>query len=470
MTAAAWDVPACDRQVRRLVVLAEDLERVRSRILRLPDAVGWTGAAAGEARLRIGRAALGLSLLAGLVRRAADAVWSGLPVFADAVRLATTPAQDPSGPAEAAAVARAVDYRTATALAGVRPAPRSAVPPAAVAPADVARWWTALPPHLRDAAIAGHPEVLGALPGLPAVVRDAANRRLLTRLLGELRRCRADLHGTDPDAVRRRADVTARLRLAESVERRLAELARTGTRATLLTLDLEGTGRVAIGIGDLDRARHVAVVVPGMGQDAAHGLERTVQQAVGLRAQAGAESGVATATVAWTGYAAPGLLQVPFATRARAGGRLLAADLLALSASRQVAGGDAPHLTVIGHSYGSTVVGAAATAGRVPADDLVLLGSPGTLAGSAAELAPAGRVWVGEARFDLVADLGAFGPDPGDEDFGATRIAAEPGPGVVWSDRLTGGDHSHYYDPGSEALRNVAKIVVGRGADATRVG
>lgn len=468
MTAAAWDVPACDRQVRRLAGLADDLEQIRRRVLSLPDGLGWTGAAAGEARARIGQATSKVSTLVGLVRQAADAIWLGLPGFTEAVRLATTPAQDPSEAAEAVAFIRYVDGRTAAALAAVRPAagPRSTLPPAGAVPREVARWWAQLPPHLRDAAVARHPDVLGGLAGLPAAIRDAANRRVLARLLAELGRQRTD---TDPDAPGR-ADLAARLGLAESVERQLGELDRSGTRATLLTLDLDGTGRVAIGVGDLDSARHVAVVVPGMGQDAGHGLDRTVQQAVRLRARAGVESAASTATVAWTGYAAPGLLQVPFAVRARTGGRLLAADLLALSSARQVAGVDPPHLTVVGHSYGSTVVGAAATAGRLPADELVLLGSPGVLADSADQLAPPGHVWVGEARFDLVADLGAFGTDPGDEDFGATRIDAEPGPGVPLRERLTGGDHSHYYDPDSESLHNVARIVVGRGADATRVG
>jgi pimeloyl-ACP methyl ester carboxylesterase len=206
-----------------------------------------------------------------------------------------------------------------------------------------------------------------------------------------------------------------------------------------------------------------------MGQDAGSGLARTVQQAVRLRDRAGGESAESVATLAWTGYAAPGLLQVPFPIRARVGGRSLTADLVALTAARHVAGSDPPQVTVVGHSYGSTLVGAAATAGPLAADDLVLLGSPGVLADGVEDLhhRPE-RVYVGEARFDPIADLGAFGADPGDAEFGAIRIAAEPGPDVPWTERVSGGHHSHYYDPDSESLRNVARIVVGRGADTTR--
>ena len=202
-----------------------------------------------------------------------------------------------------------------------------------------------------------------------------------------------------------------------------------------------------------------------MGQDAAHGVGRTVGQAGRLRDEAGAD----TAAVAWIGYAAPGWAQAPFPTRARAGGRSLAADLRALSTGRTVDGGDAPHITVVGHSYGSTVVGAAATSDRLAADDVVLLGSPGVLVQHVDELGlPRGRVYVGEAPFDPIADMGVFGADPGDAEFGAVRIGADPGPDVPWRERLSGGDHSHYFDRDSASLRNVARVVAGRSRAARR--
>jgi pimeloyl-ACP methyl ester carboxylesterase len=180
------------------------------------------------------------------------------------------------------------------------------------------------------------------------------------------------------------------------------------------------------------------------------------------------QSTESTAVVAWIGYAAPSWRQVPFATRARAGGRLLTADLAALDAGRTADGGDPAHVTLVGHSYGSTVVGAALRSGPKRADDLVLLGSPGVLADDVSQLGMSGRrVYVGEAPFDPVADLGAFGADPGDPGFGATAIKADPEPGLCWPERLSGA-HSRYFDPGSESLRNVARVVVGRGSAATR--
>jgi pimeloyl-ACP methyl ester carboxylesterase len=276
--------------------------------------------------------------------------------------------------------------------------------------------------------------------------------------------------GLVPAELRWVADrVRTGLAIAESVERVLVAHGRRVAR--LLTLDLDGPGRVAIGLGDIDGARHVAVVVPGMGQDAAHGVERTVEHAERLRQQADQESAATTtAVVAWVGYAAPGWAQVAFTARALAGGRGLAADLRALVAGRTADGGDPPHTTVVGHSYGSTVVGAAATTQPLEADDLVLLGSPGALADHVGELSrPQGHVFVGEATFDVVADMGVFGADPGDAGFGATRIRADPGPEVSLRERLSGGDHSHYFDARSESLHNVARVVVGRGGDVTQL-
>ncbi len=472
-----WDVPACEVGVRRLFGIAADLDRAYERLHGVEAGLGgWRGPAAAQALPRIRRAVSTVSGLAAAVRQAADAVRGGLAGFAEVVRLAGGSPQSPAELAEVVAAATAVDRRVAAALAAVAPPSLDRgfpMPASTWTPAEVAAWWTALAPDQRRLAIADWPAVVGGLAGLPAAVRDAANRLQLSRLLRSLRAERDRMWAAGfraaPPELRWVADrVRSRLAIAEAVAR---VLSRSAPLARLLTLDLEGAGRVAIGLGDVDRARHVAVVVPGMGQDARHGIERTVANAERLRQQADRDSLAGTAVVAWVGYAAPGWAQVPFPTRALAGGRGLATDLRALAAGRTADGGDRPHLTVIGHSYGSTVVGAAATTQRLIADDLVLLGSPGAMAEHVDQLSvPRGRVFVGEAPYDLVADLGAFGADPGDVSFGATRIRAVPGPEVSWRDRLSGGDHSHYFDSGSESLRNITRVVVGRGAEVTLAG
>lgn len=474
-----WDAATCGSAARRLFGIADDLDRAYERLRRVESCLDdWRGPAAAHALPRVRRAVLTVSRLAAAIRQAADAVRSGLAGFAEAARLAAGAAQSPGELSEAAATAVAVDRRVASRLGSVTlpPVPaadRPTIPSPGRTPAEIAAWWTALPPDQRRLALVEQPATLGSLAGLPATVRDAANRLILSRMLRSLRgerdRMLAGGFGMVPTELRWVADqVRASLAIAESVERVLADHA--GGPARLLTLDLVGAGRVVIGLGDVDRARHVTVVVPGMGQDAGHGVERTVEQAERLRQQAGREATSSTAAVAWVGYAAPGWAQVPFTARARIGGRALATDLHALMAGRTVDGGDPPHLTVVGHSYGSTVVGAAASSQPLEADDLVLLGSPGAMVDGVEELGRRrGHVYVGEATLDPVADLGVFGADPGDAAFGATRIRADPGPEVPWRERLCGGDHSHYFDVGSESLRNVARVVVGRGSEVTLV-
>jgi hypothetical protein len=469
--AERWDAWSCGNGVSRLFGLADDLDRAHQRLAVITAAlVDWRGSAAERARGRIRVAAVQVSGLAGLVRRAADAVRVGLPGIAEAARLATAPAQMFAEATDAVALAVSVDARIATGLATAGAAPVPAIPPGNATPVEVARWWIALPPHLRRQLIDRHAAALGSLAGLPADVRDEANRRQLTRLLARLRAERDRLAGslpTIPLQLAREALVRSMLTIAESVERTLAALAGRRPPAQLLTLDLVGAGRVAIGLGDVDRAENVAVVVPGMGDDAGHGVPGSVGRAADLLAEASRQSAQSTAVVAWVGYAAPGWRQVPFPARARAGGRMLTADLATLAAART---GEPAHVTLVGHSYGSTVVGAAMQAGPRRADDLVLLGSPGVLADRVGQLGISGRhTYVGEAALDPIADTGVFGADPGDHGFGATRIRVDPAPGRPWPDRLLAA-HSHYFDPGSESLRNIARVVVGRGSDVTGSG
>jgi pimeloyl-ACP methyl ester carboxylesterase len=471
-----WDAWSSGIGVTRLFGLADDLERAYRQLAATTAALAnWRGQAAERALARIRAATLHVSSLAGLVRRAADAVRSGVPGVAEAARLAIAPPQSPTEAADAAAVAASVDARIATglataacAVATAATAPEPALPATNATPAEVAHWWIALPPHLRRWLMVRQAGALGRLAGLPVDVRDEANRRQLTSLLATLRTERDQLAGTLPTIplqLARAALVRSMLRIAESVERTLATHA--GRAARLLTLDLAGAGRVAIGLGDVDRAQNIAVVVPGMGEDAGHGVPGTVAQAADLLAEARRQSVQSTAIVAWVGYAAPGWLQVPFPARARAGGQLLAADMATLAAARI---SEAAHVTLVGHSYGSTVVGAAVQDGPRRADDLVLLGSPGVLADRVGQLGlSGGHVYVGEAALDPIADTGVFGADPGDRGFDATRIRVDAAPARSWPDRVLAA-HSQYFDPDSESLRNIARVVVGRGSDVTRPG
>ncbi len=92
------------------------------------------------------------------------------------------------------------------------------------------------------------------------------------------------------------------------------------------------------------------------------------------------------------------------------GGALLAADVNGLSATHE----GSSHITVIGHSYGSTTVADAFAGSGMRANDAVLIGCPGTdLATSAADFhLDGGQVYVGSASTDPVSWLGTPGAIP----------------------------------------------------------
>src|SRR6516165_10907224 len=90
-----------------------------------------------------------------------------------------------------------------------------------------------------------------------------------------------------------------------------------------------------------------------------------------------ADWGKETAVVMWVGYDAPNTWHDPGLyepNMARTGGQLLAADVNVLAVTHQ---GAPTHMTVVGHSYGSTLVSDAAAYG-MHTNDVVLVGSPGT--------------------------------------------------------------------------------------------
>ena len=166
----------------------------------------------------------------------------------------------------------------------------------------------------------------------------------------------------------------------------------------------EGVGSAAIAIGNPDTAANTAVLVDGSGSGMSEG---TLADADGVRVyeeSTRTDWAKETAVVIWVGYNAPDTVFDPGLyepNAARTGGRLLTADVNALAVTHE---GSPTHMTVVGHSYGSTVISDAATYG-MRANDVVLVGSPGTdRAHSAADfhLLPGGHLYVGAASGDVV--------------------------------------------------------------------
>jgi hypothetical protein len=340
--------------------------------------------------------------------------------------------------------------------------------------ADSAGWWSALAPAARRRVVAEHPEWIGNRDGIAAVARDEANRRLLgeqaARLAIELRAVQARydaLTATGPGQLE-----AAWLAARDDLLRRIAELRRrqevvdavgaaaAGADRRLLLLDLEREHpRAAVAAGDVDTADHVAVLAPGFGTavgDDLSGVTDTAE-AVSGRSVALLPDGASVATVAWLGYDAPGgVLGVSTPDAARRGGADLARFYDGIDASRRVD----PHLTALGHSYGSLTTGYALRQAH-GVDDAVLFGSPGIGTGDVGDLrVPAGHTGVVEAPWDPVADLGWFGADPNRLD-GVTGLSARAA--TLPDGTASAGSvlHSQYLTPGTTSEHNVAATVAG---------
>ena len=124
----------------------------------------------------------------------------------------------------------------------------------------------------------------------------------------------------------------------------------------------------------------------------------------------------------------------------------------------------AAHITLIGHSYGSTVTGLALASAR--AEDCVALGSPGMGVVHRTELGTGTRLWAGYGETDRIrlipqVRLGALGlgRNPLHPELGATTFGTGDIPG-----------HCGYYTEGSESLLNIARIALGRYDEVTPAG
>lgn len=358
-------------------------------------------------------------------------------------------------------------------------------------PAERKAWWDGLSPEERERYIELVPERIGNLDGIPVLARDAANRRNLPALIDKL-------EGVDTDNAR---DQLAGLR---EIERQLKEDGK--PPMYLIGIGDEGNGRAIVSFGNPDAAQHVSAYVPGLNTSldeefAKNDLGRARDTAIG--AQGYDDS---TASIVWLGYDAPqlpdkdgvaGYFAVMGTGRAEKGGAAYRDFMGGISVTNQ---NKDPHMTAIGHSYGSRTVGAAAARpGGIPGvDDIILVGSPGVGVDHAVDLGVGSQhVFVGAAANDPVTKLpsrtqvvvGGIGlalggpggaylagdlADPGDDDlwfgkdpaskaFGARRFPVADGPPLVGGSGISLDSHSNYFSPERDAVSadSIALIVSG---------
>ncbi|MGH3698814.1 MAG: alpha/beta hydrolase [Pseudonocardiaceae bacterium] len=342
------------------------------------------------------------------------------------------------------------------------------VPPGGATPQQVADWWSSLSDAERTILVASRPELLGNLDGLPAEVRDSANRSRIPEergaLQAQLTQLQAAASGGELSAGAQLGQVRNKLRALDALDATLAR----GDRQLLL-LDTWGRRvKAAVAIGDVDKATHVAVFTPGFTSTVEDSLTGYDDQISLMRRQAEDESQRhggkdSVAAVTWIGYEAPQSGEVVDPDRsvagehqARAGGKALARFLDGIDAARPVD----PHLTVIGHSYGSTVTGYAVEQ-AVGVDDVIFCGSPGIGTSNVGALrVPEGHAYVIEAKDDPVADLGWFGHDPNQlDDLTDLYSGASTNLDGERLQEVTG--HSNYLTPNSTSQYNMSIVVAG---------
>ncbi|WP_084542666.1 alpha/beta hydrolase [Buchananella hordeovulneris] len=129
----------------------------------------------------------------------------------------------------------------------------------------------------------------------------------------------------------------------------------------------------------------------------------------------------------------------------------------------------APHLTALGHSYGSTTTGMAADRVRPGViDDVLLFGSPGAGVRDDRDFNVSdGHAWVSGVGWwgDAVQGLGTnydFGVNPM-RMAGVTHLSNEAPDERDWWEFMTNpfARHSVYLEPGSGTLEGFGKVVAG---------
>ena len=234
--------------------------------------------------------------------------------------------------------------------------------------------WAALTDAHQQQLISEVPWVIGNLPGLPFTVRDQANRRLIETYAQHPQTL-------SPDQLKLLAQIGDILRLeAHEIE----QYGQGRPVIQIAALDLTGpVPKAMIGYGDLDAAEHVSLQVPGMNSDAPAALETWDEASRNLyMEQQNVRSEHAGAVAAWLGYDTPDLPTtgdwgVLMTGAAHEGAKRLAAELDGIQAARSPRQQDVPVVSVIGHSYGTTVVAIALTRVQHSVDNAVFLGSAG---------------------------------------------------------------------------------------------
>lgn len=370
-------------------------------------------------------------------------------------------------------------------------------------PEEVSVWWALLSESEREALINKDPEKYGNLNGIDMASRakandlvlngriDAAGHRipgtgLLEKAQKEYDEAKAAYERdkdsfwgrqySDDEALERYRNAENKLNDLLAIKKALDD----DPGISLITLEFGERGdnvRAALAIGDVDNAKHVTTLVPGMTTSCRRSTDLNLGYARNMIEAAedagGAEKG-SVAAVAWMGYEAPPHpeeldFSVASTHKAEVGGQKLNGFLTGIHSWRSERGMDV-HQSAITHSYGSTTGGfAMRDIGEGVVDDFVYTGSPGSAVHSVGTLGvDPDHTWVSAIPLhDDVQGMGpdwAFGRDPKElEGIGHLSGDATGGDGYN-SDPNAGtfANHSAYFYRAKEGQHNYSLEDIGK--------
>ena len=226
--------------------------------------------------------------------------------------------------------------------------------------------------------------------------------------------------------------------------------------------------KVAISTGDVDRAKHVSTVIPGMDNVPSEDIKNHVENAELVYKHAVAKGKThpeEVATIAWM-YDTPQGGQVVSSKYATKASHEIGSALEGMHAFRHTNGIERAHTSLLGHSYGSMTAGKVAKMVRKGVlDDLVMYGSPGAGAHDAREYnLDHGRPYVsGIKSDDAVKGKGTLNSKFGNNPMfmpGVKHLANNSERDrlffIPWKmfDR-----HSEYLEEGTSSLEDISRVV-----------
>ncbi|MFG2847788.1 alpha/beta hydrolase [Kitasatospora sp. NPDC048296] len=378
---------------------------------------------------------------------------------------------------------------------------REQIPAKGTDPANVKKWWDGLTETEQQKFIHDAPDQVGNLDGVPAATRDQANRLNLTRSQADLQKQLSDLDKSEPLSVTgtpygatespdhivwkaEREALQGKLKGLQAIQDRLDQpVTEQNPQPFLLGLDAYAPGgRAILALNNPDTADHVATFVPGTESKLA-GVGGTMDKAKEMyRSAIDASPGSKVSTIAYVNYTAPQSAKPSFTQPvpdaayegyAKDAEQNLYDFQSGLRATHQ---GSPSHNTIIGHSYGSTVVGYAMRDKGLPVDSVVFAGSPGVGVDKAGDLnvdlangtkMDPSKVYAVKSSGDSIDtwttdpldpdnynpasddDHLRFGRNPMNPAFGAQHLPSQDT------------DHDHYWNKGTPSWKAFGRVIVG---------